>query len=402
MRVILHCDLNNFYASCECLKNPDLRDKCVAVCGNKQERHGIVLAKNELAKKMGVKTGMVIWEAERLCPNLVVVKPNMQEYVKYSQLVRNIYKDYTDLIEPFGIDEAWLDVTNSKIFGTGEQIANIIRERVKKEIGLTISVGVSFNKVFAKLASDLKKPDATTIISVSNYKKIVYPLPINSLIYIGKSTEKKLNSIGVKTIGELSKIPEETLSTLLGKWGVMLYKYANGFDDTPVIKGETETEIKSVSNSMTAYRDLTNYEDVKMAFYVLAESVVERVKEYGLGKFKKIVIWVKDSHLKGSSHQKTLSKPTILIEEVVNVAMQLFKEKYDFKVPIRAVGVGVTHFGEAYQIDMFSNDGMEKKKESLENCISDINKKYGKSTVNRGLLYKDKKLTKIENESDYE
>ena len=396
MRSILHCDLNNFYASVECLERPELKDGYVAVCGSQEDRHGIVLAKNERAKKAGVKTGMVIWEAKRLCPELVIIEPDMAKYLEYSKKVRKIYAEYTDLIEPFGIDEAWLDVTaSSKIFGTAFNIAETLRKRVKEEIGLTISVGVSFNKVFAKLASDMKKPDATTVIDVNDFKKIVYPLPVNDMIYVGKSSTKKLNSIGIKTIGDIASSDVKSLTALLGKWGEYLYDYATGNDNSPVINAELEGEIKSVSNSTTCYRDLINDEEVKTVFYAMAESVFERAKAYGLGKFKVVSIFIKDSKLIGLIRQKTLAKPSILVETMCKTAMELFKENYTWENPVRTVGIGISHFtDEPLQMDMFTDDKAEKKKEKLQNCVSEINKKYGKSSIERGIMLTDKHLTK--------
>ena len=235
MRTILHSDLNNFYASVETLKNPAFKDVPLAVCGSVEDRHGIVLAKNQLAKEMGVKTGEVIWEAKKKCRDLQTVLADHASYEKISKEVRKIYARFTDKIEPFGIDECWLDVTHSqKLFGTGEEIAEKIRQTIKEEIGITVSVGVSFNKVFAKLGSDMKKPDAVTIISEENFRKKVWKLPVEDLLYVGRATKKKLNSIGIKTIGEIATTNEKVLRGLLGAWGSTLYKYANGQDDSPV------------------------------------------------------------------------------------------------------------------------------------------------------------------------
>ena len=265
MRTILHSDLNNFYASVECLRNPEIRDKPVVVVGSKEDRHGIVLAKNMIAKRLGVKTGDVYWEAKQKCGNtLVEVPADFITYLNVSREVRSIYEDYTDRIEAYGIDECWLDVTKSvKAFGGGKEIAEIIRERIKQEIGLTVSIGVSWNKIFAKLGSDMKKPDAVTEITPDNYKQKVWTLPVEDLLYVGRATQKKLNRIGIKTIGQLAQTEEKILTDLLGKWGSYIHTFANGRDESPVLTVNEEEAIKSIGNSLTVYRDLENDDDVE-------------------------------------------------------------------------------------------------------------------------------------------
>lgn len=235
-RVILHSDMNSFYASVEIMLNPELRNKPVAVGGSTEERHGIILTKNQIAKKYGIKTGMVNWEAKLLCPDLVIITPHYEQYIKYSKMAREIYSRYTDKIEPFGMDECWLDMTEStELFGNGFDIANNIRKTIKSELGLTVSIGVSFNKIFAKLGSDMKKPDAITVINRENYKDKVWNLPVEDLFYVGPATKRKLNSIGVQTIGNLAKFPVNILKDKLGKNGIMLSAYANGADTSPVM-----------------------------------------------------------------------------------------------------------------------------------------------------------------------
>lgn len=222
-RVILHCDLNNFFASVTLLSNATLYNMPVAVCGNEKERHGIVLAKNEIAKSYGVKTAETIRDAKRKCPELVCLPPDYKQYKKYSVAARKIYERYTDMIEPFGIDECWLDVTGSiRIFGSGEEIAEKIRSSIKNELKITVSIGVSFNKVFAKLGSDMKKPDGITVISKENFKSKVWPLPAKDLLYVGKSTEERLKSSGIFTIGDVANCETALLSHLLGKNGEQL------------------------------------------------------------------------------------------------------------------------------------------------------------------------------------
>ena len=215
-RVILHSDMNSFYASVEMMLDPSLKGKAVAVCGATEDRHGIVLAKSELAKKAGVKTGMVNWEAKQRCPGLILVPPQYDQYLKYSKLAHQIYYRYTDLVEPFGMDECWLDLTGSGAYGTGMEIAQKIRTACREELGLTVSIGVSFNKIFAKLGSDLKKPDAVTQITKEDFREKVWPLAAAELIYVGRATEAKLARYGVHTIGELAAIPPEILQKWFG------------------------------------------------------------------------------------------------------------------------------------------------------------------------------------------
>ena len=256
-RVILHCDMNNFYASVECMLNPELKNKPVAVCGSVEERHGIVLAKNYAAKAFGVSTGEAIWQAKQKCRNLVVVPPHFEEYIKYSKLARNVYQRYTDQVESYGIDECWLDVTgSSSLKGDGLLIAQEISRRMKSELGITVSVGVSLNKIFAKLGSDYKKPDAITTMYKSEYKQKAWSLPVADLLYVGKSTNRKLALFGIKTIGDLARADEDVLNSHLGKMGSILWSFANGYDDSPVKLENTHAPIKSVGNSTTTPKDL--------------------------------------------------------------------------------------------------------------------------------------------------
>ena len=398
MRVILHADLNNFYASVEMKLNPSLVGKNVGVCGNVENRHGIILAKSEGAKKLGVKTGMTINDAKRLCPDLVLVEAKHSHYTAYSKLVKNIYRDYTDRIESFGIDECWLDVTESiKMFGSGEKIADTIRERVKSEIGLTVSVGVSFNKVFAKLGSDLKKPDGTTVISTENYKDKIWGLPVEDLLFVGKSTANKLKKINVKTIGDLANIDVNYLDKHFGKWGRTLSDYANGKDDAPVLKDNESSEIKSVGNSITTYRDLTTEEDVKIMFTVLSETVSSRLISYGLGSATTLSIFVRDAFLNSSTRQGKLDSPSVLPEDFKDFAIKLFKKNYDFSVGIRTIGLSVSGF-ESFATQISLDGEFYEKKLKLNDTIGGIKDKYGNTSLVKGIILKDKKLVRNEGE----
>ena len=397
MRTILHVDLNNFYASVEILLNPSLKGKFVAVCGSVENRHGIILAKSENAKQMGVKTGMTIREAETLCPELVLVEANHKRFVAYSKLVRNIYRDYTDKIESFGIDECWLDCTNSlKIFKSGEFIADDIRRRVKEELGLTVSVGVSFNKVFAKLGSDLKKPDGTTVINVDNFKQKIWHLPVGEMLYVGKSMVSKLNKINVKTIGELANTSKDYLIKHFGKWGGVLHDYANGLDNSEVSLDGEEDEIKSVGNSMTCYRDVETIEDASMIFTILAESVSERLISYNVGRATSITIYMRDENLFSITRQCALDEPTVLPEDFHKKALELFIKNRNRFVNYRTLGLAVKGFETVEQLD-FCNQKYEEKLK-LNSQIDKIRQKYGSKTIIKGNLLNDKKLMKTENE----
>ncbi len=389
-RAVLHSDLNNFYATVEKKLFPDLAGKPIAVCGDREARHGIVLAKSEEAKKFGVKTGDVIWEAERKCPGLIVRPARFPEYVRYSRAVRDIYARYTDLIEPFGIDECWLDVTHSKIFGSGEEIAERIRREVRKELGLTVSVGVSFNKVFAKLASDLKKPDAVTAVTRDNYREKIWPLPVSDLLFVGKATAKKLSAVGVATIGQLAAAEPEFLGRYLGKWGETLSVYARGEDKSPVRNMNESADLKSIGNSVTYREDIYNYEDIKRLLYVLSESVASRLRSSGLGKADTVHLWVRDKELSNYSFQRKV-RPTALCGEIAEAAFSLFKSQYTARRAVRGLGVTVSGFDKGVQqlsIDDLAGD--YDKKERAERAVGEIRKKYGYSKIQRGIMYEDR------------
>ncbi len=393
-RVILHSDLNNFYATCEEQRNPSLKGKFVAVCGSVEDRHGIVLAKNGLAKSVGVKTAMTIVEAKRLCPNLVCVEADLSYYLEVSKKVKKIYEKYTDRIESFGIDEAWLDVTNSKIFGSGVEIANKIREEVKA-LGLTVSVGVSFNKIFAKLGSDLKKPDATTEISLQNYKEIVWNLDCAELLMVGKKTAQKLRKYNIYTIGDIAKADKNFLVKTFGKWGSYLYDFANGYDNSPVKKVDEDSEVKSIGNSMTCYRDLTTLDEAKIMFTVLCESVSARVIDANIGDATSLSISIRDENLSWITRQQKLDRPSVLSEDFFKTAIGLFSKNYDFKTPIRSLGVSVSNFIKTeVQTTIFEDEKDYEKRLKLAKTVGGLREKYGTGSVVKGVNLKDRKITR--------
>ena len=389
-RVILHCDCNSFFASVETALDPSYFGVPMAVCGIEKDRHGIVLAKNELAKAFGIKTAETVYSAKKKCPELVIVRPHYDEYVKYSRRVNSIYAEYTDLIESFGIDESWLDITASqRFFGSPMEIADQIRQRIKEEIGITVSIGISFNKVFAKLGSDYKKPDAITYIGRENFKEIVYPLPVEELLFVGQKTAQELRRLGVKTIGELASISETTLISKFGKLGCMLYKYSNGLDDEPVVTNAHSSR-KSMSNGFTFRRDLTSISEWRVSIYFLAEEIGYKLRGLGL-LAEGVSLTIKDEYLKSIQRQRRLNKPTDISSDIAECALNILLDEWSEQKPIRMLTVTVFNLFDlsrhAEQIDMFDNGLDDHKKSKIkEETVDIIRQKYGNNAIIRGSL----------------
>ncbi len=391
-RTILHCDCNGFFASVECALNPELKNVPMAVGGSVEARHGIILAKNELAKKYNIQTAETIYSAKKKCPALVIVPPHHDLYEEYSEKVNAIYYQYTDLVERFGIDESWLDVTGSKqLFGNGEEIAAILRKRIREEIGITISVGVSFNKVYAKLGSDYKMPDATTVISIENYKDIVFPLPVRDLLFVGKRTGEVLSRMGIQTIGQLAQSDEKVLSKVLGKSGQMIYRYARGEDDSPV-DPHANDEVKSVGNGMTFRRDLCTEDDIMCGISHLSESIAARMRRKGV-KCTVVQVTIKDPSLSSIVRQEKLDHPTNLAKEITDKAMEIIRRNWNIRNPIRMLtvtGSGIVNESENFQIGFFDEENKNPKREKLEKALDSIRDKYGKdSVVNANIINND-------------
>ncbi|MCL2620124.1 MAG: DNA polymerase IV [Defluviitaleaceae bacterium] len=403
-RTILHSDLNGFYASVECFSNPSIRNVPVIVGGDEEMRHGIVLAKNDIAKKFGMVTGEAVWQAKRKCPGLVSVRPDFNKYLKFSRLAREIYERYTDQVESFGVDEVWADVSGSiGLFGNGKMIADEIRATIKKELGITASIGVSFNKIFSKLGSDMKKPDVTTLVTKDNYKDTAWRLPVSDLLYVGSATQKKLHNRNINTIGQLANMDVKHLVSLLGKWDVVLHNFANGFDNQPVKKKGVEAFIKSVGNSSTLHRDIFTVEDVKRVFYMLSESVATRLREHGL-KATTIQIHVRDNELSSCERQAQLLFPTYLTSEIAEKVLDIYLRKYQYRNPIRSLGVRACNLvakDVTYQLDLFTDHTQRERLESLEESIDNLRQRFGYSIVQRGILYEDGKLTSINPKDDH-
>ena len=387
-RVILHCDMNGFYASVELLDRPDLDGKPVAVCGDPESRHGIILAKNELAKRAGVVTAETIWQAKKKCPDLELVRPHRQKYTHYSKLINQIYLRYTDLVEPFSIDESWLDVTASQnLFGSGKQIADEIRRTVREETGLTLSAGVSWNKIFAKLGSDYKKPDATTEITRENFRDIVWPLPARDMIFVGKSTSDKLLKSGIKTIGDMAHSDPKLLTSLLGKQGQMLWNYANGYDNAPVARyGESEP-VKSVGNGITFRRNLMCEDDIITAVTGLSDTVASRLRHHKLKAFG-VKVDIKDPSFTTISRQKQLFVPTNLASELAQASMELIHESWRPGAPIRMLtitGINLCDETVEEQISLFAGDNHSHQQgEKIERTMDDIRSRFGSAAITFG------------------
>ena len=383
-RTIFHIDQNCFFASVEMVAHPEYRNVPMAVTGDASKRHGIILARNELAKKAGVKTAEAIWQAEQKCPELVKVSSHYDKYAFYSGKLRALYEEYSDKVEPFGMDECWVDLTD--VIGDRDpgQLADEIRRRVREEFKLTCSIGVSFNKIFAKLGSDYKKPDATTVITEDNFKDIVWPLPAADLLFVGGATAARLNEVNIRTIGDLANSSREFMTDYLGKPGEMLWLYANGIDDSPVAPADEQRQYKSIGNSMTTPKDILNRAEACGTFRTLAASVASRLRKHKLLGCN-VAITVRDKDLMTYEHQKTLFEPTNSEKVIYETAMELFDESYDWHTVIRSVGVRcakVIPEDSGIQLSMFS-DTQEKKDADgkLSKVIDDINRRFGEGTV---------------------
>jgi DNA polymerase-4 len=385
------------------LYHPKLRGHPVAVGGSVEERHGIILARNYEARPFGVRVGQALWQARQLCPDLIIVPPSYDKYILFSKLFRGILSDYSPLVEPFGLDESWVDVTQSLGGRTGGEIADEIRERVKFELGVTVSVGVSFNKIFSKLGSDMHKPNGTTVITQENFRETVWRLPAADLLGVGRSTQKKLLQWGVKTIGDIARLGAEQLQQRMGKWGLYLYTYAAGLDSSPVREFGNEAVVKSVGNSTTCPRDLENEQDAHIVLLNLAESVAERMRELGF-MAKTVVISLRLNDLTWFERQLGLERPTFLAPELTRAAMILLRENYRWEKPLRSIGIRGTNLvpmNSAVQTTLFENEEQRMKAEKIEYTLDEIRRRYGHHAVNRGLLLLDGKLGLLDAKADH-
>lgn len=407
------------YASVELLHHPELRGKPVAVGGDPEARHGIVLTADYTAKRYGVKTGMALWQAKQVCPDITFLPPRMDLYLRFSRMAQEIYADYTDKREPYGIDESWLDVTDSATLkGDGFHIAQEISSRMKKELGITVSVGVSFNKIFAKLGSDYKKPDAITTMYEDEFQRKAWCLPVSDLLYVGNATNKKLYSMGIRTIGDLAKSDETLLVRKLGKMGSILWAFANGYDESPVKLENTSAPVKSVGNSTTMPRDMETDEDVKIVLYILAESVAARLRENGF-RCRTVEISVRDKELFHFSKQVKLQNASNITKEIAEAGYRLYKDNYRlpaddkelkssrpefFQKPLRSIGIRGTDLVTDYfweQLDMFMDPQAREKQMKMDETVDIIRKRFGFYSVQRGLMYRDRILSACDAKSDH-
>lgn len=385
MRTILHSDCNSFYASVEAAEDLSLRGKAVAVCGDPALRHGIILAKSALAKQCGIQTGEAIWQARQKCPTLILVPADQRKYLLYSRKMRAIYKRYTHLVEPFGLDESWLDVTGHKL--SGEEIAAGIRNSAREELGITVSIGVSYNKVFAKLGSDMRKPDATTVITPGNFRDKVWPLPVSDLLYVGRATRRRLAQMALYTIGELAQADDGLIRTVLGKNGETLQRFARGEDREPVLCAEEAEEIKSVGNSTTTPHDLKDEEEAKAVLYLLSDSVAARLRAHRLA-CRTVSVWMRDSNLSGIIRQRRLPQVSDLGADIARAALSLLREHYTWQLPLRSLGVSgsdLTSTEHMVQMPLWVPEKTRQER-ALEGALDDIRSRWGHNAIRRGLM----------------
>ena len=411
-RTILHCDMNSFYASVELLAHPELAGVPVAVCGDPKSRHGIILAKNEEAKKYKVQTAETIWQAKRKCPDLVLLPAHRSKYEEYCRIINGIYLRYTDLVEPFSIDESWLDVTGSlgKFGLSGKEMADEIRETVKAETGLRLSAGVSFNKIFAKMGSDYKKPDATTVITRDNFRELLWPLPAGDLIFVGKSTAAKLESLNIRTIGGIAQADPALLRSVFGKHGEEMYRYANGLDDAPVSAYDSRREHKSVGCGITFSRNLQGRDDVRTAVVTLGDRVSERLRRKGLWA-SGVKVDIRDPNFRSISRQMQLESATNSSAEIAAAAMDLIDRNWRYTDPIRLItvtGINISEGLPEEQLSLFApaQEEEKKKNEAVDAALDSIRGKFGKYAImyggtlgnDLGISYQEKEEEEIEYE----
>ncbi len=394
-RAILHSDLNCFYASVEMMLDPSLRGKAVAVCGSTEDRHGIVLAKSEKAKKAGIKTGMVNWEARQLCRDLIVIPPQYDQYLKYSKLTQPIYKRYTDMVEPFGMDECWIDITKSQgAYGSPMSIAEKIRRSVREELGLTVSIGVSYNKIFSKLGSDMKKPDAITSITREEYQDKVWPLDCSEMIYCGPATTKKLAKYGIHTIGEVAQTDPNFLKSLLGVNGLALWTYANGKDTSRVMHKDFVSPVKSIGHGITCISDLEDEEEVWKVMLELSQDVGHRLRLHGLSA-RAVQVSVRGNDLLGSQFQCRLPFRTQLPSEIAAAGFRVFQDRYHWGTKVRAVcirAIDLSPQNDPDQLSLFVDTAKLTRRERLEDTIEELRSRFGKKAITYGILLGDLKI----------
>lgn len=393
-RTILHSDMNSFYASVEIMLHPELRGKPVAVCGSEKERHGIILAKSDPAKKAGVRTGMSNYEARNKCPGLILVPPEYSEYVRFSRCAREIYGRFTDYIEPFGMDECWLDVSASGICGDGPSIAEKIRKSIREELGLTVSIGVSWNKIFAKLGSDMKKPDAVTVITQENYRDRVWPLPVGDLLYAGPATVRKLNGIGIKTIGELALSDDKLIRKMFGVNGTKLLSCARGTDESRVMYKDTVIPPKSIGHGVTCMADLETAEEVRRVILELSQEIGHRLREERC-MAASVNLTLRSHDLSFAGSQAKLRQPTRSAALIADAAFLIFLMHFSSSGPIRQVTVSVFDLlteDHAVQTSLFIDQEKAEQLDRAEGAVEEVRARFGRQALFPASLLLEKKI----------
>ena len=411
-RVILHVDMNCFYASVEMAERPELRGLPVIVGGDEENRHGIVLTASYPAKRRGVKTGSALWEARKACPDAIIVPPRYGLYMRYSRLARSIYYQYTDLVEPFGLDEAWLDISQSVHLQGGDAllVAREISERMVTELGVTVSVGVSWNKIFAKFGSDYDKPDGLTCITPRNFCDIVWPAPVRDLLYVGPATARKLNHLGIHSIGDLARAEGELLRRVLGKMGTVVQSFARGQDTSPVrpyVPGlhDIGHEVKGVGNGITCPFDVDDERTARQVIWLMGESVAQRLRAQGLAA-RTIGAYGRDfATLASRSKQTTLSRPTQLTSEICSTAADLLASDWDFAhgAKVRGVGVRASNLVPAsavVQLDLWGVEEQRLRMLALDQTVDDLRGRFGNHAVRRLSELSDKRLSSLDPQRD--
>lgn len=386
--MIIHADMDAFYASVELLDKPELRDKPVAVGGPSRTR-GVISAASYIARQFGVHSALPCAIATRRCPGLVLLKPRMSVYAEYSKKIKEIFYRYTPAIEPLALDEAFLDTAGcEKLFGTPEAIGRQIKEDIKSELGLTISIGIAPNKFIAKIASDVQKPDGFVIVKQNEIQDFLDPLPITRIWGIGKVSSAKLNELGIYKILDLRQLPQAQLQEWFGKHGMHLWQLAHGIDDRHVV---TDNQAKSISHETTFDINLENSETVQSQLLHLTEQVAARLRHSQL-KGRTITIKIRYADFKTITRSHSISSPTNSTSLIWKVVKESLLPKADIKQQgIRLVGVGVSHFNTeetavTEQIDMFQQQ--DKTDSNIDKLTDDINQKFGSKTLIRGTTIK--------------
>lgn len=403
-RIIFHVDANSFYASVECSYRPELQGKAVSVCGDPEARHGIVLTSSIEAKRRGVKTGMAIWQARRLCPELIIVPPDYPLYIHFSKRMRTIIEDYSDRVEAFGLDENWADLSlPGRTIDDGERLAHELRQRIREELGITVSIGVSFGKVLAKLGSDMKKPDAVTVLRREDFREKTAHLPVSDLLYVGRATTRKLADVSIRTIEDLANAPDAVLLSRLGKNGLMIKSFALGQETSPVRPCTVDAAIKSIGNSTTTPHDIATMDDARCVYYLLAESVAARLRDSGF-RTRCVSISARTTSLVTTTHQCMLDCPTNITSEIAEAACRLFAERYEKALPMRSVGLQcamLTGPDDPLQLDMLGIQRHREQRERMDTALDSIRRRFGHNVVQRGVVLTDSAFAHINPKEDH-